>query len=76
MVRDAFDRRVRPVRRAERVVHVTIGEGGERCRELRVVLLFLRVKPQILEHHHPAAAGVRIDRRLAWRARRCSRRRR
>ena len=33
VMRDPLDRRVRPVRRAERVVHVEIGERGERRRE-------------------------------------------
>ena len=33
MMRDALDRRVRAVRRTERVVHVEIGQRGERRRE-------------------------------------------
>ena len=58
VVRDGLDRRVRAVRRAERVVHVEVGERRERLRERRVVLLFLGVEPQVLEQHDAAARGV------------------
>ena len=58
MMRDPFDRRVRPVRRAERVVHVEIGERGQRGREPGVVLLLFGMEPQVLEQHDAAAAGV------------------
>ena len=37
------------VGRPERVVHVDVGVGRERLRELRVVLLLLRVEAEVLE---------------------------
>ena len=55
-MRDALDRRVGAMGRAERVVDVQLGQGGQLLRELRVVLFFLRMKPEILEQHHTAAA--------------------
>ncbi len=48
---DAFRRRVRPMRRSERVVDVDVREIGELLREGGVVLFFLRVEAQILEQH-------------------------
>ena len=37
------------MRRAECVVHVAVGQRGQRLRELRIVLFLLRVKAQVLE---------------------------
>ena len=55
VMHDAFGRGVGPVRGAERVVDVDIRERGKRLREAAVVLLFLRVKPEVLEQHDLAA---------------------
>ena len=49
IVRDAFDGRMRAVGRAERVIDIEIGQRGERGGELAIVLLFLRVEPQVFE---------------------------
>ena len=56
----AFDRGMGAVGGAERVVHVLVGERGERGRKPRLVLLLLRVEPEVLEQHHTAAAR-RVD---------------
>ena len=48
------------MRRAERIVHVQIGERGQRRRELRIVFLFLRVEPQVFEQHDAAAGCLRL----------------
>ena len=61
MVRDALDRRVRPVRCAERVVDIEIGERGQRGRESGIVLLLLAVKAEVLEKHQ-AATALRLRR--------------
>ena len=55
---DPLNRRVRPVRRPERIVHVEIGERGECGRESRIVLLFLGVEAEVLEKDHAAARTV------------------
>ena len=52
----ALDRGVRAVRRAERVVHVAIGERRQRLRERRVVLLLFGMEAQVLEQHDTACA--------------------
>ena len=49
-VRDALGRRVRAVRRTERVVDVDVGERGERRGELGVVRLLARLEAHVLEH--------------------------
>ena len=49
-VRDALGRRVRAVRRAERVVDVEVAVRGELARELGVVLRLARVEARVLEH--------------------------
>ncbi len=59
VVRDPFHRRVRPVRRAERVVHVHVGERRELLRERRVVFLFFGMKAQVLEEYDRGALRVR-----------------
>ena len=58
-----LDRRMRPVRRAERVVDVDVGERRERLRERRIVLFLFGMKPQVLEQDH-ASVGRTADRRL------------
>ena len=76
VVRDALDRRVRAVRRAERVVHVAIGQRRERLRERRVVLLLFGVEAQVLEQRHARAPGrATCCDRASRRRRRRSRRR-
>ena len=62
VVRDSLDRRMRPVRRAERVVHVSRRERRERLRKHRVVLLFFRMETQVLEQDDIAC---RVARRIA-----------
>ena len=47
----AFGRRVGAVRGSERIVDVEVEAGRELLRERRVVLLFLRVEANVLEHH-------------------------
>ena len=54
---DRFDRRVRAMRRAERIVHVDVAQCGQPLREAGIVLLFLGVVAQVLEQHD--AAGGR-----------------
>ena len=44
------------MRGAEGVVDVDVRVGGERLRELRVVLLLLRVEAEVLEQQHLAVA--------------------
>src|SRR5262249_1195705 len=61
---DPFDRGVRAMRRAERVVDVEIRERRELRRELRIVLLFFGMKAQVLEQHDAGAGGVRLIDRL------------
>ena len=60
-LRDALDRRVRAVRRAERVVHVDVGERRQLRRERRVVLLLLRVEAEVLEQDDLAARRARAS---------------
>ena len=64
---DALGRRMRAMRGPERIVDVDVGERGERFREAGVVLLLLRVEPQVLEQDDAAFAGLRdrLRRRLA-----------
>ena len=65
-MRDGLHRRVRAVRGAERVVHVAIGELGELLREGGIVLLFLRMKAEVLEQHELSVArAVRLRHRAA-----------
>ena len=47
--------RGRPVRRAERIVHVEIGERRQLLRERRIVLFLFRVKAKVLEQQHAPA---------------------
>ena len=69
-VRDALDRCVRAMRGTERVVHVAVGERGERLSELRIVFFFFGVKAQVLEEHDFRSARlVRVgDRALCFAA--------
>ena len=53
-MRDPFDRRMRSMRCAKRIVDIDIGHCGERFRKRRIVLFFFRVKPQIFEQHDRA----------------------
>ena len=56
VLRDARRRRVRPVRRAERVVHVGVAERGELARQSGVVLRLAALPAGVLEQQH--AAGI------------------
>src|SRR5690606_29912173 len=61
------DRRVGPVRRAERVVHVQVVALAQRVDEGRVVAGLARVEAQVLEQLHPGcqlcqALPDRLDR--------------
>ena len=56
-LRDADRRGVRAVSGPERVVDVDVGVGRERRGEGRVVLLFLDVEAEVLEHAGPRPAG-------------------
>ena len=49
---------------AERVVHVGVGQFGEPAGEARIVRLFARIEPQILEHRELARTETpdRVDR--------------
>ena len=49
-VRDPLGRRVRSMRRAERVVHEQIPSGGEATRRLRVVRRLARIEARVLEY--------------------------
>ncbi len=51
---------MRPMRRAERIVHVHVGQRRERGGERRVVFLFLGMKTQILEEHDAASAAMAL----------------
>ena len=46
---DTHSRCVRPVRRAERIVHIEISKFRERFREFRIVRLLLRLEPNVLQ---------------------------
>ena len=59
VVDDAFRRRVRAMRRSERVVHVDVRKLGQRLRERRIVLFLFGVEPQVLEQDD--AARIRRD---------------
>ena len=59
-VRDPLGRRVRAVRRAERVVDIDLGQRGERLRESRIVGFFFRVEAEILEQQY--LAGLQLAR--------------
>ena len=52
------------MRGAERVVHVGVGQLGEPAGEARIVRLFARIEPQILEHRELARTETpdRVDR--------------
>ena len=64
-LRDRFNRRVRPMRRAKRIVHVQIGERGEGRRELRIVLFFFGMESEVLEQDDAARApSCLLDRAL------------
>ena len=58
-LRDRLGRGMGAMRRAERVVDVDIGQRGKLVGEGRVVLLLLRVEPQVLEQHDAAWPGAR-----------------
>src|SRR5216683_2806918 len=66
-VRDSLGRRMRAMRRAERIVHVEIAALRELLRERRVVLRLARVEARILEHLQPLVreqlAQTPLDRR-------------
>ena len=49
-MRDPLGRRVRSVRRAERVVHEQVPAGGEATRRLRVVRRLARIEARVLEY--------------------------
>src|SRR3954470_7619469 len=51
MLDHAVNRCVRAMRGAERVIHVHIGELGERLRKGRIVLFLACMEAQILEQH-------------------------
>ena len=55
------------MRGPERVIHVDLGQRGERAREGRVVLFLLGVEPEVLEQHElrPARRLRRSTRLLA-----------
>ena len=55
VVRDAFDRRVRAMRRAERIVRRRRPRATRAPRELRIVLFLFRVEAEVLEQHDAAA---------------------
>jgi hypothetical protein len=50
---------VGPVCRPEGVIHVGVGEGGQRAREVRIVARFARVEAQVLEQDRPAVLQLR-----------------
>ena len=59
----ALGRRVRPVRRTERVIHIDVRQRRQLAGKRRIVLLFLRVEPQVLEQDD-AAIRRTVDGRL------------
>ena len=79
VMRDPFDRRMRPMRGAERIVHVLVGQRRERGGERGVVFLFLGMEAQILQEddatcRRRASALRRANRlRSRWPLRRRSR---
>src|SRR5512143_3055820 len=52
MFGDAKRRGMRPVGRAEGVVHIHVSDGSQRLGECLVVLFFLGVEPEIFEQNH------------------------
>ena len=54
VVRNALSRGVRAVRGAEGVVHVDLGQRGQRLGEGRIVGLFFGVEAQVFEQQHLA----------------------
>ena len=64
-VGDGLRRRVRPVRGAERVVHVRIGQRGVASRQLGIVLRLAGLEAHVLEHHDVAVGDVVERRRRA-----------
>src|SRR2546429_9867331 len=62
---NAFDRRMRTMGGAERVVDIQIGERRERGGKLRIVFLFLCVEPEIFKQNHATARRMdAVDRTL------------
>src|SRR5919198_706424 len=55
---DALGRRVRAMRRAERVVDIGVGERGQPLGQLGVVLRLARLEADVLEHHDVAVGHV------------------
>ena len=63
--RRSDDRRVRPVRGAERVVDVDVAQLGQVRGERRIVRFLAGVEAQVLDQHHPAGLeGLRPAQRL------------
>ena len=63
-VRDPLGRGVRTMRRAERVVHVQVGLGGELLRQCGVVRRLARVEPRVLEHTHALVGSEQLEQPL------------
>jgi len=55
---DRVDRRVRAVRRAERVVHVLVGQRRQLLGECRIVVFLFGMKAQVFEKNNSAACLV------------------
>ncbi len=71
---DAFGRGMGPVRGAERIVDVDVGEGRQRLRQLRVVLRLPGLVAHVLEHQQLTGAELlrgRGDRIADDRRRKC-----
>src|SRR5262245_9783387 len=65
---DAFNGGMGAVGRAERVIHVEVGERRQLFRKTFVVLFFFRVKTQVFQEYHVVirpGLGYRARRRLA-----------
>ena len=54
----AFDRRVRAVRRAERIVDVARRRARRALRERRIVLFFFGMEAEVLEQDDVAGSGA------------------
>src|SRR5437667_6868035 len=54
-MRDRFRRRMRAMRRAERIVHIQIAEGSESPGQLRVVLFLTGPEAGVLDQRDTAA---------------------
>src|SRR5262245_61742879 len=52
MMGNALDRGMRPMRGSKGIVDVDVGGCGEGLREVRLVLFFFRMKPQVLKQDH------------------------